>query len=80
MFRYINVEVWRELLSLFAAHNFKINERILLAVPVPCLKRQQRRRAMVAMRIHRPMREDDIRLLPVQEFLERFTVGVGNLT
>ena len=34
-FRYIDVKVRRELLGLFTAHNFEINEWILLAVSVP---------------------------------------------
>ena len=54
----------------------KINERILLALSVPSLKRQQRRRAMVTMRIHRPMREDHIRLLLIPQVGERFIAGV----
>lgn len=74
-FRYINIKVWRKLLGLLTSHDFKINERILLAASVPSLERQQRGRAMVAMRIYWPMGKGDIRLESIQEFFERFDSG-----
>ncbi len=55
--RDIDIQVWLELLGLFACHDLEVQKGVFLLTAQPCLIGEQGSRAMVPMRIQGPMRE-----------------------
>ncbi len=56
-----------ELLCLVACLHFEVQKGAFLFTPAPGLEGEQRCRAMIGVRIHRPVRENDVRLLSVEQ-------------
>lgn len=66
-------------MRLLTAQNLEVDQRVFLTAAVPRLESQQRRRTVVAMRVHRPVRKHDVRVLRTQEAFKCFVACVVDL-